>query len=563
MAKRTFTAGHAVLIAVLCCVVYRGWVVPSGAVDLLRLQTLDTFTRAAQQHRPMPSETAALAIVVIDDETLASLGAKWPWPASMTARLLTALHRAGARLILWNLPLPGEGLPPDEQSHLAEALREARPVIIGAWLREGLQPLVPGAALQEASAGVGLVEKPADGDATVRRSLVTGSSVAAPRARWTSEVLATALLRHEAPEQLVIPRRADGTFWIHYLVRPERLTVYSASRFAAANAAAVPDGMLQDKIVLVGLTSKIMHEIDPTPIGPMPRVFIMANTLLTLWTQAWLREVPALAEWALLLLVSVLAAWVGYAWPMGRALAGLTGLLVGLGAACGLAARHHWLWDVASAWVVTLVGFAVAGLGKYVAVIVENAALKEAAITDGLTGLYTYRYLSVVLRYELARARRYHTPLSLLILDLDLFKRINDTYGHAEGNVVLKMVAQTIRQATRRVDLAARYGGEEFCLVQPFINLDGALVTAERLRKTIESLAFVIPGQPEALKVTVSIGVTTYPRCDAATIEDFVDQADQALYAAKRSGRNKVCLYNASALPATPPPVDRPEGPMR
>lgn len=175
---------------------------------------------------------------------------------------------------------------------------------------------------------------------------------------------------------------------------------------------------------------------------------------------------------------------------------------------------------------------------------IEKAQIYEQsqrlAITDGLTGLFNYRYFVQQIDHEVKRSLRYGSYLSVIMFDLDYFKKINDTYGHPQGDVVLKQVAQIMKVNTRESDLAARYGGEEFALILPETSGQAARVVAERIRLQVAASSF--PG-PEGLmlkNVTVSAGVATFNGNE--TPEGLVQRADKALYQAKINGRNQTYL---------------------
>jgi len=165
-----------------------------------------------------------------------------------------------------------------------------------------------------------------------------------------------------------------------------------------------------------------------------------------------------------------------------------------------------------------------------------HAEIERMAITDGLTGLFNHRNFQEKLAAEFRRLERFSAPLSLLLIDIDFFKKINDSYGHPAGDEVLRGVARVIRETVRSVDIPARYGGEEFAALLPGTNHEGALKMAERLRESIEKTRF--PFEGKELRVTVSIGAATSPH-DAVAKEELVEKTDKALYYAKRNGRNR------------------------
>ncbi len=169
----------------------------------------------------------------------------------------------------------------------------------------------------------------------------------------------------------------------------------------------------------------------------------------------------------------------------------------------------------------------------------ERGDLRELSARDPLTGLYNHREFYSLLQMELERSRRYRHPLALLMLDLDFFKQVNDTYGHMAGDEVLCAVAALMRHELRLVDHVARYGGEEFAAILPETAADEALAIARRIRQSVAARPLAVTGTG-GVALTVSIGVALFPD-DADSDAALVRQADQALYRAKAEGRNRVC----------------------
>jgi diguanylate cyclase (GGDEF)-like protein len=169
-----------------------------------------------------------------------------------------------------------------------------------------------------------------------------------------------------------------------------------------------------------------------------------------------------------------------------------------------------------------------------------NNQLAEQAIRDGLTGLYNHRYFQQSLTLEIARCERHRRHFSLVLADVDFFKQYNDRHGHLAGDTVLRVIGEILQGASRSTTIVARYGGEEFALLVPETDNAGAHVYAEKLRERVEAQPFVAGAQPVAGAVTLSLGVATFP--DHGSDRDaLIAHADQALYRAKRGGRNQVC----------------------
>lgn len=167
-----------------------------------------------------------------------------------------------------------------------------------------------------------------------------------------------------------------------------------------------------------------------------------------------------------------------------------------------------------------------------------NERLERLAITDGLTGLYNFRFFRDRLEKEFSRSHRYGNPLSCILIDIDDFKAINDTYGHLQGDEILRDIAALSLTSFRQSDVVARYGGEELVALLPQTSLVGALRQAERLRSAIETHRF--DGLPRDRRVTVSVGVSEFAKTTMNVCEDLVRSADEGLYAAKERGKNLV-----------------------
>ncbi|MCU7836631.1 MAG: diguanylate cyclase [gamma proteobacterium symbiont of Taylorina sp.] len=182
------------------------------------------------------------------------------------------------------------------------------------------------------------------------------------------------------------------------------------------------------------------------------------------------------------------------------------------------------------------------GFNKMIKTIQEqNTRLKLLADTDPMTHLYNRRYLTKVSESILDLAKRNETDLSVLMLDIDKFKNINDTYGHNVGDDAIISLAIILQEESRKSDILSRWGGEEFVILLPATNIDGALVISEKIRTVVEELVIKIEDVQE-LKFTVSIGVSQINKERDVSIENSINRADKALYEAKESGRNKVCI---------------------
>lgn len=192
---------------------------------------------------------------------------------------------------------------------------------------------------------------------------------------------------------------------------------------------------------------------------------------------------------------------------------------------------------------------------------VERKRLRSESQSDALTGLFNMRYFRMQLVEEFSRSQRYSRPLTLLMLDVDNFKTYNDRNGHPAGDIVLKEVSRILIRNVRGTDIVARYGGEEFVVLLPETPLDAGLSVAEKIRKAVEDHYFPFAGSRNGERLTVSIGVASYPDVRVTSDQDLVEASDKALYAAKRSGRNRVCVSSTQGpilvAPSTTPTISR------
>ncbi|MGA2478968.1 MAG: GGDEF domain-containing protein [Spirochaetia bacterium] len=179
---------------------------------------------------------------------------------------------------------------------------------------------------------------------------------------------------------------------------------------------------------------------------------------------------------------------------------------------------------------------------RFASIALENASLFRQATTDRMTGLFSHHFFEKTLDEELERARRYKSTFSLVMFDIDHFKKFNDTYGHLQGDRIIRDIAKLLCKSIRQVDFPARYGGEEFAVILPAVDVKGATVVAERLRKRVETHPFPSSDGGAALHVTISVGVTEFEAESAYAPTEIIREADRALYQSKERGRNMVTV---------------------
>ncbi len=177
----------------------------------------------------------------------------------------------------------------------------------------------------------------------------------------------------------------------------------------------------------------------------------------------------------------------------------------------------------------------------------KNERLESLVVRDSLTGLYNHKHLHEMLKIEFRRARRYHDPLSCMMIDIDHFKVVNDTYGHQFGDFVLTSLAKIFLSIIRDVDVVARYGGEEFFIILPKTSIEGAHALGEKIREAVHAHNFYYEGRSAI--ITISTGISNVSDRDVHGKDTLIQHADNALYEAKNSGRNRVCRWDEVKLP--------------
>lgn len=180
-----------------------------------------------------------------------------------------------------------------------------------------------------------------------------------------------------------------------------------------------------------------------------------------------------------------------------------------------------------------------------------NEEFRKLAITDSLTGLYNRRYFERAMQDELALSQRHGDHHCVLLIDIDFFKNINDTYGHLEGDRVLQNFSMSLKEQLRATDILCRMGGEEFVVLCKRINKEDVIKIAEKFRKNIEKIVFRFGS--DIVRITVSIGASVFPKGPDDSIDEIVNEADEALYYCKRNGRNRVALFDDLPKESTPP----------
>ena len=296
-----------------------------------------------------------------------------------------------------------------------------------------------------------------------------------------------------------------------------------------------------NKIVYFGTTAASLFDIKTVPAGKIyPGVEVQATYVNNIIDNNFIRKVNKGYTIALSILLALLIASVvtrvssAFAASMMSLSTYLIYILI---AYYAMKFENLWL-ELVYPLIFSIGAFTVAYIVKYLIKSRDFEQQYILATTDGLTELYNHRYFQEQIRMQVEQAKRYSSNFSLIIIDIDFFKKFNDTFGHQSGDAVLRQVAQTLKKNVRVTDIVCRYGGEEMSIILPNTGKDEAFSTAQKICERVASKKFKLTGDKET-HVTISLGVATFP-FDGDTAPAIIESADKKLYTAKNSGRNQV-----------------------
>jgi len=303
----------------------------------------------------------------------------------------------------------------------------------------------------------------------------------------------------------------------------------------------LPKGYFKDKIVIVGATANSLYDIKTTPLSSVyPGVEIVATVLNNILDNNSIKRVSSDINLGICLLLGVLTAIsvIKIGQPVISTLISILILSSYVGFAYFMLNERNLWFDILPQLVFVILTFTFMFIIKYVLKSKDFDYTYKLATTDGLTNLYNHRYFQEHLKKCMEKADKNNTRFALILIDIDHFKKFNDTYGHQAGDEVLRQVGQTLRKAVKAHDLVARYGGEEMVIVLDKAHTEDALKVANRICKTIADRKFEL-AEGLTVNVTISLGVATYP-IDGKTSTELIEFSDQGLYRAKHNGRNQV-----------------------
>ena len=530
------------VIAILLCVIYAWWLAPLRPVKIANLKVIDSFFYLNSKLNPLPKAGQDIALITVDDESLREVNISWPWPRSVIARIIKKISANGPAAICVNFVFAGKSMDPQEDSVLINSLKEAKNVYAAAFFGSDGKYVLPDKELALSLKDFGFVNKPRDIDNTVRRMRPYFPSEAGGIIDYSLSLKAAGSMMNNLPGNIAasVPLSKDGTAYIKFFGSLDKFNSIPAWKVLKDTADL---SMLKNKLVFFGATSESFHDTYQTPLGIMPGMIIDLNETLTYINKSFFRYANHEANFIILFIFVLIAVFGGLRFSILSGIA-LTACEILILLSLGLLLFLKGIIIDPFGPILLMVASTILLHGtRYVLLIVENIVLRKEAVTDGLTGLYLYRYFELQLKRELKSAFHIHKNLALVIYDIDHFKKINDTYGHEFGNVALKAIAKSLKDHSRLNNIIARYGGEEFCIIVPGMKRDHAIKYAERLRNMVSFLEFKTD-KGEIAKLTMSAGIVTIEDASSENPSNFIKAADCALYRSKNTGRDKISVFD-------------------
>lgn len=339
-----------------------------------------------------------------------------------------------------------------------------------------------------------------------------------------------------------IPLSEDGDAILNWYGQSGTHNIYPMYKVVNEMDANKDASYFHDKIVIVGTTAMALHDTKSVPIqeGVYPGVEVHATFFNNMLDNNFIKQTNGLTN-ALILVFVACAVGCIVMLSESTIFALLSTVLFGI----AYLFISYYIMELQNLWIpvvlpsiAIVLAFALSFLAKYIIKSRDFEYQYKLATIDGLTELYNHRYFQDTLRKQIEISKRYSQPFSLIIVDIDFFKKFNDTYGHQAGDAVLRQVAQTLKKNSRTTDYVCRYGGEEMSIILPNTTSEEALFNANRILHAVAEKTFHL-NATDTGNVTISVGVATFPD-NADTPQSLIEYADKGLYYAKEHGRNQV-----------------------
>lgn len=339
-----------------------------------------------------------------------------------------------------------------------------------------------------------------------------------------------------------IPLTEDGDSILNWYGPSGTHTIYPFYKVINSMESGKKTLSFKDKVIFIGTTATSLHDTKSVPVQDSiyPGVEVHATFFNNIVDNNFIKQTPKVTNTLIILAVVAIVGLIVMSCTSTIFAILSTSLF-----AIGYLFISYYVMELYNIWIpvvmpiiAIILAFALSFLAKYLIKSRDFEYQYKLATIDGLTELYNHRYFQETLQNQIELSKRYNQPFSLIIVDIDFFKKFNDTYGHQAGDAVLKQVAQTLKKNSRTSDYVCRYGGEEMSIILPNTSAEEAVMSANRIHQAVQEKDFQL-NATDTGKVTISVGVATFPD-NAQTGQELIEFADKGLYYAKEHGRNQV-----------------------
>ncbi len=554
--------------AIFFSIVYALFISNFSLFYFLGTKVNDTMSQTRYNLLKKPQADERIVLVGVDDESYQRADRQWPWGRDVFALCLKKLKLLEPKVIGLDFTFVGRGTDTDLDTLFSQELKEAGNVVLASYFDDQGHFFPPSEPFRSAAAAAGFSDKPVDRDSVIRRvhtrfdlsqENVSVVSFAANLAYLFMGLSPLESVAQAGRSEVTFfyPGKEDLTSAREYLTLDSHERIWLSYRYKSGDFVYIPFWKLMEdqvsrreikgKIVIVGSARPIFHDSHTTPLGTLEGIFIQANETAMILDRDFIRPLyPDSALWRALIFFAVASTLLFLFDLFNFAVKFFLFLSLELmvyGISLFLLVQKNILFQPFHPMFIVGTSYMAVLFYDTFRAFLESAELQKQAIMDDLTDLYGHRYLELRLAAEFKRHEEIKKEFCFAMIDIDQFKKVNDTYGHEQGNVVLITVAKAIKSGVRGYDVVARYGGEEFSIILSDCELKTAIQTAERIRKSIEDLKFSISSKN--VSVTVSIGICSNKQPGVQNHQEMKRLADQALYQAKNEGRNRVCVSQA------------------
>ncbi len=533
-------------LAAILSLSYLAILIPAGFLEAARLHSYDAYCRWRSALLAPPRETANLLLVTVDEESQRQLGKKWPWDRALFAEFLSKLSKGGPSVVGLDFVLSGASNPKEDEA-LAEAIRSGPPVLLASYLDRHGDPVLPHTLFSDSGGITGLINHPRDIDLTVRQLFAGIRLPMHPQPLFATEINAAAVYRKVPLDQIQlelnrfrvlvgsqpIPLEPPiGCMAINYRMTPAQIPTVS---FWQVMKDQVPAEQVRGKVVLVGSTREITHDVYPTPLGLMPGILISANGILTILSGEFVRPFPVFATLILgfLFVLGILLMTYWMPLPWGGLAAGLATLGgVGAGFLCLLGFNYR--TESLSILILGITSWLAGILYKYLLLAAGSMRLHRHVVTDPISGALTERYFRLRMEAHWAPWKRSRKPVSLIVLRMESISHQLHQAAWPEVQKKTQALTETLlRHLKTPGGMVGRLRDDCLAVSLPGADLPKAQAWAEEIRKTL-------PAEQGPL----AFGIACTQQSPMPTAEHLLSAADSASRRSWAQKEHPVGLYD-------------------